>query len=476
MRSLTILCTAILSTLAAAQTGRQQVIAREFMPWDFHIHGNKQGPHARRSDDYLNDYSLRGRSVDPSKLGVDNVKQFSGYLDNNATDKHLFYWFFESRNDPKNDPVILWLSGGPGVDSITRVFSNMGPGRFTMDGKLGPNPTAWNSNASIIFLDQPVNTGFSYSESQTVSTIAAGKDVYALLTLFFEQHPEYRKQHFHITGASYAGHWVPGFAYEILSHPHRNINLKSISIGNGLTDPKTQFKAMQPMACGGGEVDAVLSPALCDKMKEDSKRCQTMIERCYETTQKKACRDATLFCEGKLLGTVKTNKWSIYDLRHRKGDPSNHPEGKYVQKFLKNSDVLATLGVERFHAYRPSSTEVMRAFVGAGDKMLPYQKFIPEILKKIPIMVYAGDKDYICNWLGVRDWTEQLEWSGKEEYNRVGLKAWKLRGKEVGKMKNAGNLSFVRVYDAGHSVPNDQPEAALDMMNSYLKWVQEERK
>jgi Serine carboxypeptidase len=37
--------------------------------------------------------------------------QYAGYLDVSDT-KHFFYWFFESRNDPKNDPIVLWLNGG----------------------------------------------------------------------------------------------------------------------------------------------------------------------------------------------------------------------------------------------------------------------------------------------------------------------------------------------------------------------------
>lgn len=57
----------------------------------------------------LDTYDLRVKSVDPSALDVDpGVKQYSGYLDDSENDKHLFYWFFESRNDPKNDPVVLW--------------------------------------------------------------------------------------------------------------------------------------------------------------------------------------------------------------------------------------------------------------------------------------------------------------------------------------------------------------------------------
>lgn len=42
----------------------------------------------------LANYNLRANKMDPSKLGVDKVKQYSGYLDDEAQDKHLFYCKF----------------------------------------------------------------------------------------------------------------------------------------------------------------------------------------------------------------------------------------------------------------------------------------------------------------------------------------------------------------------------------------------
>ncbi|MCQ6513304.1 S10 family peptidase, partial [Vibrio parahaemolyticus] len=78
--------------------------------------------------------------------------------------------------------------------------------------ELVNNPESWNNNASVIFLDQPVNVGYSYSGGSVSNTVAAGKDIYALLTLFFHQFPEYAKQDFHIAGESYAGHYIPVFA------------------------------------------------------------------------------------------------------------------------------------------------------------------------------------------------------------------------------------------------------------------------
>jgi cathepsin A (carboxypeptidase C) len=68
--------------------------------WDHVVKGEEvqklwvqgaDGENHRQVDGRLDDFNLRVKSVDPSKLKVDSVKQYSGYLDDEANDKHLFY-------------------------------------------------------------------------------------------------------------------------------------------------------------------------------------------------------------------------------------------------------------------------------------------------------------------------------------------------------------------------------------------------
>ena len=81
---------------------------------------NQSGDQEREIDGKLDAYTLRSRAVDPSALGVDpDVKQMSGYLDDEENDKHLFYWFFESRGNPETDPVSLQTS------QISRISSKV---------------------------------------------------------------------------------------------------------------------------------------------------------------------------------------------------------------------------------------------------------------------------------------------------------------------------------------------------------------
>ncbi|KAG5994263.1 hypothetical protein E4U54_003151 [Claviceps lovelessii] len=433
---------------------------------------NEKGESHRKVGGKLDNYNLRAKKVDPSKLGVDKVKQYSGYLDDNEKDKHLFYWFFESRNDPKNDPVILWLNGGPGCSSLTGLFMELGPAFINKKLELVHNPYAWNANASVIFLDQPVNVGYSYGSGSVSNTVAAGKDVYALLTLFFHQFPEYATQDFHIAGESYAGHYIPVFVSEILSHKDRNINLKTALIGNGLTDGYTQYEHYRPMACGDGGYPAVLDNSTCESLDNALPRCQSLIKNCYESESAWSCVPASIYCNNAMIGPYQRSGRNPYDVRRDcKGGSLCYEELDYITQWLNKPEVMQALGVE-VNSYDSCNFDINRNFLFQGDWMKPYFKLVPQILDQMPVLIYAGDADFICNWLGNQAWTNKLEWSGHDGFKKAESKGVTVGSskdsKEYGKLKTHGNLSFLQIYKAGHMTPFDQPEASLDFVN---RWV-----
>lgn len=451
--------------------------------WDFHTSGaeiqsvwvtNENGEQERELDGNLEAFNLRTKKVDPGKLGVDDVKQYSGYLDNEEDDKHLFYWFFESRNDPKHDPVVLWLNGGPGCSSLTGLFMELGPSFIDEDRKVKYNPNSWNANASVIFLDQPVNVGYSYSSGSVSDTVAAGKDIYALLTLFFKQFPEYAKQSFHISGESYAGHYIPVFAAEILSHKKRNINLQSVLIGNGLTDGFTQYEYYRPMACGDGGWPAVLSESECQSMDNALPRCQSLITNCYDSESVWSCVPASIYCNNAIIGPYQRTGQNPYDVRKKcKGSNLCYDELDWIQEYLNKAEVMEALGAE-VDSYDSCNFDINRNFLFAGDWMKPFHRLVPGILEKIPVLIYAGDADFICNWLGNLAWTQQLEWPGQKSYVKAPMEDLELDGKTIGSVKSGANLTFTRIHGGGHMVPYDQGEASLSMLNRWLsgEWIE----
>ncbi|KAL4359505.1 hypothetical protein AHAS_Ahas08G0084100 [Arachis hypogaea] len=74
----------------------------------------------------------------------------------------MFYFFFESRNK-KEDPVVIWLTGGPGCSSELALFYENGPFQITKNLSLVWNEFGWDKASNILFVDQPIGTGFSYT-------------------------------------------------------------------------------------------------------------------------------------------------------------------------------------------------------------------------------------------------------------------------------------------------------------------------
>ena len=266
----------------------------------------------------------------------------------------------------------------------------LGPSSVNKTIELVHNPSSWNSNASVIFLDQPVNVGFSYSGSSVSNTVAAGKDVYALMTLFFKQFPEYAHQDFHIAGESYAGHYIPVFASEILSHKKRNINLKSVLIGNGLTDGLTQYQYYKPMACGEGGWPAVLDPGACQAMENAYPRCANLIQNCYNSESAWSCVPASIYCNNAMIGPYQRTGQNVYDVRGRCEDSSNlcYSELGWISEYLNRRDVQKALGAEVSN-YESCNFDINRNFLFQGDWMKPFHRIVPGLLKEIPVLIYA---------------------------------------------------------------------------------------
>lgn len=186
-------------------------------------------------------------------------------------DDYYFYWFFESRRDPKVDPLVLWLSGGPGCSSLTTLLNENGPCSVNEDLTTKRNPFSWNSEANVIWLDQPTDVGFSYGETDDYdhSEDDVQVNIYSFLLGFLDKHPEFHDRPFFITGESYAGHYIPAAAHYIWLQNRdetatKRINLQGIAIGNGLVNPVVQVRLLNP--CGW--ILSIHSPLVCFNLEQ----------------------------------------------------------------------------------------------------------------------------------------------------------------------------------------------------------------
>lgn len=233
---------------------------------------------------------------------------------------HCISRFFESRNSPEKAPLTLWLNGGPGCSSITGLLFELGPCSIADEGKNTTfNPYSWTTHSNVIFLDQPVNVGYSYSDdgSKVDTSPVAAEDVYAFLELFLERYPKYADAPFHIAAESYGGRYAPTIASVIhkknkelalATRPTprvKKINLASIILANGLTDPYEQFASVPTWACEGPyPVYDDPEGAQCQALRAKVPTCQRLIQSCYNFDSKWTCVPAGAYCNSQIMGPI----------------------------------------------------------------------------------------------------------------------------------------------------------------------------
>ncbi|MED6133555.1 hypothetical protein PIB30_029247 [Stylosanthes scabra] len=139
-------------------------------------------------------------------------------------DVQAFYYFIESENNPKVDPLMLWLTGGLGCSAFSGLVFEIVPIAFKIEeynGRL-PNlvlrPQSWTKVSSIIFVDLPVNTGFSYARTESAShrtDWSLVHQTHQFLRKWLIEHPEFLTNEFYVGGDSYSGIPIPVITHEI---------------------------------------------------------------------------------------------------------------------------------------------------------------------------------------------------------------------------------------------------------------------
>lgn len=173
------------------------------------------------------------------------IFSYSGLITvDKVCDSNIFFWFFPSESNFKKDPVSVWLNGGPGSSSMFGLLTENGPYMLSVNGKLSRRQYAWNRNSSIMFVDNPVGVGYSYTKGgipcYSANETHVGQNFVRFLDQFFMLFPELQDNPFFLTGESYAGKYVPAIAHTILKSKSK-IRLHGLAIGNGLIDPINQL-------------------------------------------------------------------------------------------------------------------------------------------------------------------------------------------------------------------------------------------
>lgn len=152
-------------------------------------------------------------------------------------------------NDSSTIPLMIWLNGGPGSSSLFGAFTENGPIRI-LENKTSLFQYSWNFFGHMLFIDQPLNVGFSYygdrsGAKQVASANEGASHLLNFLYNFYREWPKLASSPLYITGESFAGHYIPAFARTIIQNTTfkaaTKVVLKGVAIGDGWVDPINQF-------------------------------------------------------------------------------------------------------------------------------------------------------------------------------------------------------------------------------------------
>ncbi|KAF9042813.1 serine carboxypeptidase [Hymenopellis radicata] len=365
-----------------------------------------------------------------------DVYQASGYVNLTETEA-IFFWYFAARNNSEDAPLALWFNGGPGSSSMVGLFQELGPCRITNDSSsVTLNPYAWNNNANMLFIDQPVGVGFSYGDLKVGSAHDAAVDIWKFMQIFLadERFANLNRNGLAIWTESYGGRYGPTFADYFLSQNDAiaagkvegaPLNLTVLGIGNGFTDALLQFPA--DIAYAQSNPYQVLVPDILLQIANFSFHtaggCEDLIKSCYINGTDDVCLNAQQICNQYVDGPLSSNR-DVYDFRSPQ--PASYPPA--LEPYLTNVSLQASIGAEKNWSITNENVYINFAMTGDG----------------------------IRNSRGLLGGCHR---KGRPSYSirRRRFRELTVDGEVAGLYKSAANtttdFTYVRVYGAGHEVP-----------------------
>ncbi|CDK28148.1 unnamed protein product [Kuraishia capsulata CBS 1993] len=406
---------------------------------------------------------------------------------------NYFFWKFErppANSTIKSEKLIFWLNGGPGCSSMDGALMEIGPLRIGADGNVLFNNGSWMEAADLVFVDQPGGTGFSYTDAYDRELDEVAGDFVVFLAKYFRVFPQDLAKQVWIAGESYAGQYIPYISRAVLDENAKPepafggpVALEGALIGNGWISPDHQSLSYIPFAVQENILSKT-DPSM-PKLLKQHEQCQKVINsrnpeiRKVESPQCDSILDV-------LLEVTKDNSASqdkqcinMYDYRLRDSYPScgmNWPSDlEYVNPFLRQEKIGEYLNLKKMRVWNECDGQVSRYL--RARHSIPAIDLIPDLLKEMPILLFNGDKDIICNYMGTEAMISDMKWDGKygfEDSEDTTSADWFYRDDSAGFIKIRGNLTYTRVYGTSHMVPFDKPEVSrglFDIMTRNYKPV-----
>ncbi|XP_060067140.1 retinoid-inducible serine carboxypeptidase-like [Ylistrum balloti] len=404
------------------------------------------------------------------------TSQYWAYVD--VREKaHMFYWLYES---PATDaPLIMWLQGGPGGSSTGfGNFEELGP----LDIDLKPRNTTWLSAASLLFVDNPVGTGFSYVDTLdalTTDVNMIADDMLVLLKSFFKESKwgtKYQHTPFYIFCESYGGKMTAAISevlYKAIDREELHCNFKGLALGDSWISPIDSMLSWGPYL----HTNSIVDKQGLTRINASANKALRYIQSSQWTT----ATDQFNICEGVVEETSNgVNFYNILKWGSEESQGSN--VGKRSKKHMLEPRILNVLQADKLTVLMNGpireKLKIIPSQVQWGgqsgevfqhmkeDFMKPVVDVVNRLIEKtsLQVVVYTGQLDLICCTPGTEKWVESLDIYPHFLTSKRTTIPDPVTGLTSGYVKTYKNFSMYWILGAGHMAPQDNGHTVLAMV------------
>lgn len=287
----------------------------------------------------------------------------------------------------------------------------------------------------------------------------------------------------YIAGESYAGQHIPYIARGILDRnargPKQPWNLQGLLIGNGWISPTDQYLSYLPFAYKAGLVQGGTGHA--DQIEKQQAICVKALDAGAKDHVDDASCEQILQDILRLTRTKQQNGGeqcvNMYDVRLRDSYPSCGmswpPDLKHVTPYLGRKDVIQALHIDpgKSTGWTECNGAVGSQFRAKNSR--PAVELLPGLLEQVPIILFSGDQDLICNHVGTEELINNLHWNNGTGFEIspgqwAPRRDWTFEGEPAGIYQEARNLTYVLFYNSSHMVPFDYARRSRDMLDRFM--------
>ncbi|KAI0268162.1 alpha/beta-hydrolase [Gloeopeniophorella convolvens] len=386
---------------------------------------------------------------------------------------NLYFVLIKARRAADRERIMFWFNGGPGCSSFDGLMMEIGPWRVDGTGGFKTIEGGWEEYTTMVYIDQPAGTGYSYTSTDRYAheLSEAADQFIQFLRNFYLVFPEYQTMDTYIAGESFAGQYIPYFSEAVLNS-NLGVNLRGAAIGNGWIDARRQYPAYLDYAVKHGLVEQ--GSAQYERGKKVTDDCMALLNNMEgEPVHVDVCERVMHAVVNEPGGADEQAGLclNMYDVRLKDEIPAcgmNWPlDLKNITTYLRRPDVVSALhATAKSEAWVECQSRIHRELSLRNSQSSV--TVLPRILERIPVMIFAGDQDLICNYVGQESLIQALTWNGGKGLGKVETQTWIVADTPAGTWVSSRNLTYVKIFNASHMAGYDQLHATHDMILRFM--------